>query len=324
MLILQGGAGLTGPGDPLARPVRIQDGAEEIEAFVEQQFIVLEIETEQREGFDEGAATQGDLRAVVGDRIHGGPTFEDAHRIIGGQHGHRGGHLQPFGLGQDRGHHDVRRGDGVVGAVVFTETDEINTDLLREYGLVDDVTQGLGMGDRIALKIHGSVTEGVDAEGDLPGGGGLLRHVSGGLSWACSGYSCGYINNIRGKMFPGPFSPLRGWGGNRSPSFRDAGRPEQKTGTPEDGVPAFRMWAWGAPRWTRGSSQPVGNRCPSGAGNWPHSVPTRAGNRRASESPEWMTPLSVAPWFKRFVFGVQRTLSSIACRPSTHAGWWVS
>src|SRR5699024_2625601 len=146
-----------------------------------------------------------------------------------GQHGHRGGHLQPFGPSQDRGHHDVRRGDGVVGAVVFTEADEINADLFCEYGLVDDITQGLRMGYRVALQIHGGIAEGVDAEGEVPGGRALWRHASWGLSWVSSESTCGYSNNVRGKMFPGPF--VNPWVGDvRRQARRRAVAQEGKSG----------------------------------------------------------------------------------------------
>ncbi len=68
------GAMFAGPVDVGA----LAKGEEEVEFFGEEVVVVFELEAEEREGFDEGAAACDDFGAAVGDEVESGELLEDA------------------------------------------------------------------------------------------------------------------------------------------------------------------------------------------------------------------------------------------------------
>ena len=61
------------------------EGEEEVEFFGEEIVVVFELEAEEREGFDEGAAAGDDFGAAVGDEVEGGELLKDAHGVGGAE-----------------------------------------------------------------------------------------------------------------------------------------------------------------------------------------------------------------------------------------------
>src|SRR5699024_2554673 len=73
-VVFEGCALSPGPGDRLFATEMV----EEVEFFVEQDFVIGQIVAEQREGFDKGAAAQRDLSAASGDTVQRGEALVDA------------------------------------------------------------------------------------------------------------------------------------------------------------------------------------------------------------------------------------------------------
>ena len=59
---------------------------------------------------------------------------------------------------------DIRRRDGEVGAVMLPHAEEIETQLIREDRLRDDVAYNLGRGPGPLVGVPGHVAEGIQAE----------------------------------------------------------------------------------------------------------------------------------------------------------------
>ena len=136
-LVFQRAAGLAGPGDG--------GGAdklgEEIKAFLEQLFVVVQVMPEERVTFGKGPAPEDRLGPAVRQGVQGGKALEDADGVIGGQDRDGGAKLDPLGPPGDGGQHDLGCRDGEIGAVMFAQADEINADFVGEGGLVQHLAQ---------------------------------------------------------------------------------------------------------------------------------------------------------------------------------------
>ncbi len=138
-LVLQRRAGAALPGDRLL----LQDGGKQIELVVEQLFVLVEVEAEQRKRLDERAAAEDDLGAAVGDGVQGGEALKHPDRIVRRQHRHRGAEPDAAGAGRDRGQHHLRRRHREVGAVMFADADEIDAGLIGQHRFVDQIADDL-------------------------------------------------------------------------------------------------------------------------------------------------------------------------------------
>ena len=153
---------------------------EEVELLGEEPVVVAQVEAEEAEGLDEGAASELDLGAAARHGVEGGEALVDPDRVVGGQHGDAGAEADPLGLAGDRGEHDVGRGDGVVGAVVLAEADVVHPDPVGQHRLRDHLAQRLGV--VAGRAVERGVAERVEAERDLLAGAedGVVevRHVA--------------------------------------------------------------------------------------------------------------------------------------------------
>ncbi len=132
------------PGDALAFVQR----QKQVELLGEEFVIVFEVVAEQREGFDERAASGHDLGAAARQKIERRELLEDAHRIVGRKHGDGAGELDAAGaLGRRGERHDRRRG-GIVRPVVLAEAEHVEPDLVGQFDLLDEVAQALVRTDR--------------------------------------------------------------------------------------------------------------------------------------------------------------------------------
>ena len=122
----EGGAMLAGPVDVGV----FADGEEEVELLGEEIVVVFELEAEEREGFDEGAAAGDDLGAAVGDEVEGGELLKDADGVGGAEDGDGGGEADGCGAGGGGGEDDGGGGVEVLGAVMLAEAEGVEADLV--------------------------------------------------------------------------------------------------------------------------------------------------------------------------------------------------
>ena len=127
----------SGPGDRLP----LQQLGEQLELLLEQLLVVRQVVAEQRERLGERAAADDHFGAPVRDRVQRREPLEDAHRIVGAQHGDRRAEMNPRGPRGDRGQHDFRRGDREVRAMVLADAEEGEPDLIGEHAFLDDVAE---------------------------------------------------------------------------------------------------------------------------------------------------------------------------------------
>ena len=64
----------------------------------------------------------------------------------------------------DRGENDVGGRQGEVIGVVFTDSEEVDADLVGKYALFDEVPDRLGMRERAIVVVVRDIAEGVEAE----------------------------------------------------------------------------------------------------------------------------------------------------------------
>ena len=106
------------------------------------------------------------LGAAVGDGVEGGEALVDADRVVGAEHRDRGAEADAAGAGGDGGEQHLGRADGEVGAVVLADAEEVDADPVGQLRLGDDVAEDAGLGQRPAVRVHGDVAEGVEAQLD--------------------------------------------------------------------------------------------------------------------------------------------------------------
>jgi hypothetical protein len=85
--------------------VAVAELQEQVELLAEHGVVVGEVDTEDVEGFGEGAATGGDLGAAAGEQVEGGEVLVDPDRVEHRQHGHPAGEPDPARAGGGRGQH---------------------------------------------------------------------------------------------------------------------------------------------------------------------------------------------------------------------------
>lgn len=136
-------------GAMLAGPVDVgvfADVEEEVEFFDEEVVVVLEVQAEEGEGLDKGAAADDDLGAAAREEVEGGELLEDADGVCGAEDGDGAGEANLLGAGGCGGEDDGGSGVEVLGAVVFAETEGVEADLVGEFDLFKEVAEALGGG----------------------------------------------------------------------------------------------------------------------------------------------------------------------------------
>ena len=106
------------------------EGEEEVEFFGEEVVVVFELEAEEGEGFDEGAAAGDDFGAAVGDEVEGGELLEDSDGVGGAEDGDGAVRRMCFGAGGGGGEDDGGGGVEVLGAVVLADAEDVEADLV--------------------------------------------------------------------------------------------------------------------------------------------------------------------------------------------------
>ncbi len=126
------------------------EGEEEVEFFGEEGVVVFELEAEEGEGLDEGAAAGDDFGAAVGDEVEGGEFLEDADGVGGAEDGDGGGEADGFGAGGCGGEDDGGGGVEVLGAVMLAEAEDVEANFVGELDLFEEVGDALLRGDDVA------------------------------------------------------------------------------------------------------------------------------------------------------------------------------
>jgi hypothetical protein len=134
---------------------------QQLELLGEQLLVGVEVVAEQRERLDKRTAPGHDLGAPVRDEVERGEVLEDAHGIVGAQHRDRAGQAdvpRARGGGSQR---DGRRRDGVVGAVVLADAEDVEADLVGQHDLLEEVAHpprrvdpGSHVGEGVQTELH--------------------------------------------------------------------------------------------------------------------------------------------------------------------------
>ncbi len=140
---------------------------EQIELLLEERLVLVELEPEQRERFDERAPPEDHLGTAVRDGVEGGEALEDPDRVVGAEHGDRRAEPDPLGAAGDRGQDHFRSRHGEVVAMMLADADEVDPDGIGEDGLLDDVADDLRLGQAPAVRVDGDVAEGVEPEFEM-------------------------------------------------------------------------------------------------------------------------------------------------------------
>ncbi len=107
---------------------------------------------------------------------------------VGAEHCHAGAELDAVGAGGDAGQHGLGRRDGCTRAVVLTEREGVDADLVGEDGLADDLADGLRVRDRPAGVVVRDVAERVQAEEEFDTTGAPSCAGRGACVWVGSGF----------------------------------------------------------------------------------------------------------------------------------------
>src|SRR5918994_1852055 len=146
----------------LARPrdaLGIAHFQQQLEFLGEQLVVVAQVVTEQRERLDERAAAGHDLRAAVRDEIERGEVLEDAYGIVRAQNRDSARQANVPRAGRGRCQRHGRRRDGVVGAVVLADAEDVEAELIRQLDLLEEVVQ-----PSCRVDLGADVGEGVEAQ----------------------------------------------------------------------------------------------------------------------------------------------------------------
>jgi hypothetical protein len=114
---------------------------QQIELLGEQLVVIVEVEPEQREGFDERSPTGHDLGATLGDQVECRELLEHPHRIIRAEHRDRAREPDPRGPCRRGGEHDRRCRHGEIGAVMLTDAEHVEPDLVGQLDLLEQIAQ---------------------------------------------------------------------------------------------------------------------------------------------------------------------------------------
>src|SRR6266446_9864381 len=133
-----------GPGHVLV----VTDLEQQIELLRKQRVVVLQSKTEQREGVDERTTAYDHLRASLRNEIECGEILEYSYGIGGAQDRYCAGETNAA-RSRSRGcENDGRRGIQEILAMVFSDSEDIQSNLIGVFDLLDQVTQTLRFTER--------------------------------------------------------------------------------------------------------------------------------------------------------------------------------
>ena len=130
-------------------------GQQQIELFFEQRVVILQSISKQREALDRRPAADDHLGAPARQQIDRGKVLKRAYRILSAEHSD--GARQPDALGADRssGKDYCRRRIEEFPAMVFADAEHIESDLVRMFDLLDQLSHARRRIDGTAVVVEG-------------------------------------------------------------------------------------------------------------------------------------------------------------------------
>jgi hypothetical protein len=130
---------------------------QKVELLGEESVVVLELQPEQRKGFDERSAPDNHLRAALGKKVQRGKLLEGAHGIRRTQNRHGTREPDPMRPCRSRREDHGRRGIEKIPAMVLSDAENIETNCISMFDASDKITQGRG---GIVGKVRRTISEG--------------------------------------------------------------------------------------------------------------------------------------------------------------------
>ncbi len=112
---------------------------EEVELLGEELVVELGVVAEERIGLDEGAATDDDLGATLGDEIKSGEVLEDANGIVGAEDRNCRREADVLCARSSSGQQDCGRRGDVLFAVVFANAIDVDACAIGEFDLLEQL-----------------------------------------------------------------------------------------------------------------------------------------------------------------------------------------
>ena len=131
----------------LARPVDVgvvADREEKVKVFGEEEVVVVQVEAEEGEGFDEGAAADYHFGAAAGDQVEGGEALEGTYGIDCAQDGDGAGEPDSAGSGCCGGEDHVGGRVEEFLPVVFAYPEDVEASLIGVLDASEELTHAEG------------------------------------------------------------------------------------------------------------------------------------------------------------------------------------
>ena len=156
---------VTGPGFEQLR--------EEPQLVLEELLVAIHVVAEQGVRLGERTAAENHFGASVRERVERGEALEDAHRVVGAEHGDGGPEENARRAAGDRAEDDLGRGDREVAPMMLADAERVEPHLVGEHRFVHDVTQHVRRRVQRAPGGHRDVAERVESYAESFG---LRRH----------------------------------------------------------------------------------------------------------------------------------------------------
>ncbi len=146
-----------------------EQAREQVELLLEKRFVVGEVESEQRKGVDQRAATDDELCAAVRHCIESRELGVHPHRILRAQYRDGGAEPDAFGSAGDRGQHHVTRRVHEIGPVMLADVERVDTDGIGEDAFLDGVADDDLTVERLSGLVDAHIGGRIQSELNLPG-----------------------------------------------------------------------------------------------------------------------------------------------------------
>ena len=144
--------------------LRFAQFEQQLQLLDEKFTVVVEIVAKEGERFDEGASPGHDLGPALGDEIEGGEALEDAHGIVGAEHGDGAAEADRLGACSGSSEDHGRSGGDEIRAVMLAEGEDVEADLISQFDGFEQILQPPGGADLPAsMGVGGQFGEGIEA-----------------------------------------------------------------------------------------------------------------------------------------------------------------
>src|SRR2546425_11035722 len=119
----------------------LADRQQQLELLLEEGVVVLQPESEERKRLDGRPTANDHLRAAAREQIEGGEVLKGANRVLGAQHGDRAGQTNALRPCRGGAENDGRSRIQELAAVMFTNAERVQADLVGMFDLLDQLSQ---------------------------------------------------------------------------------------------------------------------------------------------------------------------------------------